>query len=247
MKKIILSLVISTCAIGAVIAQKDTKYERLYYKNLTVETKDVIIYVDDAVSTEAETNVSEKWVIIEPNESNFKIINLKGANYNGVKNYSFALEGLYKASASSKGIPTPDYKLPVAKNDFTTGNFNVSLNKLVKESDGTHLKLNITYIGDKVGLVFPSKVSVMMPNGKEYASVKKGLFQRKDPMVFKKGQTEAVTLNWDRMAGGSDMDMQKVDMNVKFNAMFTESDLEKLKGEKLSLEFDEDTSNAKRK
>ena len=49
------------------------------------------------------------------------------------------------------------------------------------------------------------------------------------------------------MQGGKEMDMQLVEMNVKFNGMFTESDLDKLKAETLLLEFDETTSNAKGK
>lgn len=275
MKKLILAVIV-TGALNTAIAQ--TKYAKLYYKDLKVENNDVVITIDNAVSTEGETKFklkitnktadflilkpeeckfsingkemkpSEKWLIISPNESDFRIINLKGAGYNSVKDYSFTLDGLYKISTAEKGIPTTDYKLPVNKNEFKTGNYTVKLNKLYKESDATNLKFDITYTGDKMGIVFSEKAGVVMPNGNEYASVKSsGLLAKSGPLLLKKGQTESVTLNWDRMEGGKAMDMQKVDMMVKFNDMFTEASPEKLKPETLSFEFDELTSNAKGK
>ncbi len=278
MKKLILA-VITVCTLSTAIAQKEQKYSKLYYKDMTVENGDIKITVDNAVSTDGETKfklkitnktndflifkpeeskftingkdvkAEEKWLIISPNESDFRIINLKGAGYNSVKNYTFTLDGVYKVSTAAKGIATADYKLPVAKNDFTTGPFTVKMSKLYKQSDATNLKFDITYTGDKVALVFPDKASVIMPDGKEYASVPStGLLAKSGPVLFiKKGQTESVTLNWNRMEGGKAMDMQKVDMLVKFNEMFTETTLEKLKPETLSFEFDEATSNAKGK
>lgn len=277
MKKIILAVFAVSTMLTA-IAQKETKYAKLYYKDLKVENADVNITVDNAVSTDGETKFklkisnktnnflilkpeeckftingkditpSEKWLIISPNESDFRIINLKGTGYNSVKTYSFTVDGLYKVSTEEKGIPTPDYKLPVNKNDFKTGNFTVKLNKLYKESDATNLKLDVTYTGDKMGVINSDKAGVVMPDGKEYAAVKStGLLAKSGPVIMKKGDTESVTLKWDRMEGGKAMDMQKVDMLVKFNDMFSESTPEKLKPETLNFEFDETTSNAKGK
>jgi hypothetical protein len=277
MKKIILA-VIALFTLSTAIAQKEVKYAKLYYKDLKVENNEVTITVDNAVSTDGETKFklkitnktndflilkpeeckflingkemkpSEKWLIIAPNESDFRIINLKGAQYNSVKSYSFQLDGLYKVSTSEKGIVTPDYKLPVNKNEFKTGNYTVKMSKLYKESDATNLKFEITYNGDKMGILFSERAGVLMPNGNEYATVKPtGLLAKTGPMMLKKGQTENVTLNWDRMEGGKTMDMQKVEMIVKFNEMFTEASPVKLKPETLSFEFDEFTSNEKGK
>jgi hypothetical protein len=190
---------------------------------------------------------SEKWLVISPNESDFRIINMKGAGYNAVKTYSFLMDGLYKVSASGKGIEAPEYKLPVSKNEFKAGDYTVKLNKLYKESDATNLKLDITYTGEKMGIVNGEKAAVLMPDGKEYAAVRpKGLLAKSGPMLLKKGQTETISLNWERMEGGKAMDMQKVDMIVKFNDMFTEAVPEKLKPETLSFEFDEAATNAKK-
>lgn len=277
MKKSILAL-IAICTFSYAIAQNEVKYVKLFYKDLKVENNEVSISVDNAVSTEGETKFklkiinktndiliykpeeskfiingkefipTEKWKIIDPNSDNWLIVNLKGTGYNAVKSYSFLVEGLYKISTTEKGISAEDFKLPASKNEFKVGSYTVTLNKLKKESDATNLKLDIKYNGDKVGVVFPTKAGVVMPDGKEYASVKpSGLMAKTGPIMLKKGETESASLNWDRMEGGKTMDMQKVDMIVKFNEMFTEATPVKMKPETIQLEFDEVTSNAKGK
>jgi hypothetical protein len=277
MKKLFLA-VIAVCSLNVSIAQKEVKYAKLYYKDMKVENNDVTITVDNAVSTDGETKFklkitnktndfvifkpeeskfiingkeskpSEKSKIIKPNDSDWLIINLKGPNYNGVKSYSFLVDGLYKVSANEKGISTPDFRLPVTKNEFKTGGFTVKVNKLYKESDATNLKLDITYNGDKVGVVNSEKAGVLMPDGNEYAAVKPtGLLAKSGPVLLKKGDEESVTLNWNRMEGGKTMDMQKVEMMVKFNDMFSESTPQKMKPETLQMEFDEVMSNEKGK
>lgn len=278
MKKIILA-VMAISAFSAASAQKETSYSKLYYKDMTMENSDIKIAVDNAVSTDGETKfklkitnktndfliykpeestfiingkemkASEKWLVIAPNESDFRIVNLKGKDYNKVKDYSFKLDGIYKVSTGEKGIETTDYKLPVAVNEFKTGNYTVKMSKIYKQTDATNLKFDITYNGDKTGIIFPEKAAVLMPDGKEYASVPAtGLLAKSGPVLFlKKGQTESVTLNWNRMEGGKAMDMQKVDMLVKFHDMFTETTPVKLKAETLNLEFDQTTSDAKGK
>jgi hypothetical protein len=277
MKKMFLAI-IAVSSLNILFAQKEVKFTKLFYKDMKVENNDVVISVDNAVSTEGETKFklkitnktndfviykpeeskfiingkeskpSEKSKTIKPNDSDWMIINLKGPGYNGVKSYSFLIEGLYKISANQKGIVTPDFRLPVTKNDFNTGNFTVKVNKLSKESDATALKLDITYNGDKIGVVNAEKAGVLMPDGNEYAAVKPtGLLAKSGPVLMKKGETESVSLNWNRMEGGKAMDMQKVEMMVKFNEMFSEATPEKLKPETLQLEFDEVMSNEKGK
>ena len=100
-----------------------------------------------------------------------------------------------------------------------------------------------------MGLVYPSKAGVVMPDGNEYAAVKPtGLLAHKGPILLtKKGAKDDFSVNWDRMNGGKTMDMQKVEMTVKWNDAFMEVTPEKMKAETLNMEFDEATSNAKGK
>lgn len=276
MRKLILAiLAVSTMLTAS--AQKEKKYDKLYYKNIILETSEITITVDNAVSTDGETKFklkitnktadyimfkpeeckfivngkeskpSEKPKTIEPNSSDWLIVNLKGPGYNSVKNYTFEIAGLYKVSTSGTVIPTPDFKLPASKNDFKTGNYNLNMGKLTKESGKTKVEFDCAYNGDKVGIVFPSKMGLKMPDGNEYASVQpKGLLAKKGPILLTKGQIETISGNWERMEGGKAMDMQKVEMFVKWNETFTEATPEKLKNESLAFEFDEALTEAKK-
>lgn len=252
----------------------------MYYKNLTKETDDVTIVVDNAVSTDGETKFKlkivnktsnfliykpeeskfivngkelkskEKVLIIKPNESDFRIINLKGDKFNSVKTYSFVMEGLYSVSPDSKGTETPDFKLPPSSNDFKTGSFSCSLSKLYKESDATDAKFKCAYNGQKIGFIDPSKVAVRMPDGNEYAAKKQGgglLGGSSGPIMLMKGDEESFNLKWDRMEGGKRMDMQKVEMIILWRDAFSESVPMKMKAETLVMEFDEIISNEKGK
>ena len=386
-------MLIATSVLSTSMAQKEVKYSKIYYKDATAEINGVTITIDNAVSTDGETKLklkidnrtndyiiykpeeskfviegkemkpTDKWLIIAPNASEFRVINLPGEKYNKVKNYSFVVDGLYKASIansvksgdfklpaakndfkdvnfnfslnklsteseetsikfkasytgdkvgfifpgkvtlimpdgseiaaskstsavagllkksgdepvifvkkgdenftvkfgniqlSSKGIATPDFKLPAATNEFKTGNFSCALGDVYKKTDATTAKFKCTYTGNKIGFISPSKVSVLMPDGKEYANAK-----RTGAIILTSGKNESFTLGWDRMTGGKTMDMQFADMmikwndaffegemSVKWNDAFVESTPEKMSSQKMELEFDEATSNAKGK
>ncbi len=276
MKKIVFAFIALTSMLTA-SAQKEIKYEKLYYKGSTIETNEVTITVDNAVSTEGETKFklkivnktadyimfkpeeckfiingkeskpSEKPKTIAPNSSDWLIVNLKGAGYNAVKNYSFEIGGLYKVSTSGTVTKADDFKLPASKNDFKAGSFSLVMGKLTKESGKTEVKFDCSYNGDKVAIIFPNKIGVKMPDGNEYASVQPtGLLAKKGPIILTKGQTETLSGNWEKMAGGKAMDMQFVEMNIKWNDTFTEASLEKLKNETLNLEFDQAMSEGKK-
>ncbi len=62
-----------------------------------------------------------------------------------------------------------------------------------------------------------------------------------------KGDEGSVNLQWDRMEGGRAMDMQKVAMEIIWNATFTEAPEVKIKAETINLEFDEALTIAKKK
>lgn len=272
MKKVIL-VFLATWTLSTAIAQKEVKYPKLFYKDSKTEINGLTITIDNAVSTEAETKFKlkitnttsdyiiykpeeskfvingkelkpkEKTLIIGPNESDFRVINVKNPQSNTIKSYSFVLDGLYKVSTANAGISVPDFRLPASQNEFKAGSFSCSLVKLYKESDATDVKFKCAYNGDKIGFVSPAKVAVKMPDGHEYAAVKVGLFANLKPIMLMKGQDETFNLHWERMEGGSAMDMQKVEMMIKWNETFTEASQEKIKAETIELQFDEEVSN----
>ena len=276
MKEAIL-LFVSTILL--VSAARSQNFEKLYYKDLNKEADDISIVVDNAVSTAGETKfklkitnktndyifykpteskftidgketkATEKMVVIKPNGSDFVTINLKGAGYNKIKNYSFLMEGLYRVATDGKTIATTNFKLPASQNEFKAGAFTCNMTSLVKTSGKTEAKFKCSYNGDKVGVLHYTRASVKMPDGKEYANEKKpGLLDSKSKEVLvMKGGDENLTLLWEKMEGGKAMDMQKVDMEIVWNATFTEAPAVKVKSETLELEFDEAVTTAKNK
>jgi len=274
MKKIIIAVSAVLLTVATAQAQKTKTYKIAAYTVAPVETDDVSITVDNAISNDKETKfklkiknktpdyiiykpeetkfmingqemkTTEKWMVIGPNEDDWKIINLKGTGFNSTPSYSLVMDGLYKVSSSTKGIETPDFRLPVTKNDFKTGNFSVTVNKLYKESDATNLKMDVVYNGDKVGFVFPDKAGVKMPDGNEYATVKSsGLFAKSSALLLTKGKGDSFTLNWNRMEDrAKNMDMQKAEMFVKWNDTFAEVTPEHLKPQTLQMVLNEAAS-----
>ena len=78
--------------------------------------------------------------------------------------------GLYRIPENKKGIATPDFRLPPSQNQFSSGNFNCTMSKLSKETDKTAVKFKCVYTGDQIGIIYPSRISVKMPDGNDYAT-----------------------------------------------------------------------------
>ena len=258
MKRILLTLtVLIGLSISSAIAQKETRY-----KDAKMESDYVTVTLVDAVSTEGgskfklkiqnktndyiiykaeeskfiingtEVQPKEKMLLIEPNETGSRVINIKGG-YNAVKNYSFVMDGLYKVSPSNgMVVSAPDFKLPASQNSFTAGGFNCTMHSLEKKTDKTSVKFVCVYNGDKMGFVYPSKVTVKMPDGNEYAST----YTKTKALLFMKGEDDHFTLAWEKMKSGKDMDMQLVDMNIIWHEAFVEAVVRKIKGATLEMQ-----------
>ncbi len=277
MKKSILMMALVIATGSVALAQKEKKYDKLYYKNITQDGERYSVEVDNAVSTEGETKFKlkitnktgdylilkpeeckftingkdmmpkEKWLVIKPFGSDFRIINLKGPGYNAVKNYSFSTDGIYTASPNGTVVKAPDFKLPPAKNDFVAGDFKCNMDKLSKESDKTEAKFKVVYSGSKVGFIDPLKSAAKMPDGNEYASkYSAGLLGGSGPIMLMKGENDAFTIKWERMEGGRKMDMQLVEMIIQWRETFTEAPLVKEKATTLNFEFDQAMTEGKK-
>lgn len=251
--------------------EKEVSYKKIFYNQTQAQTDVVTLNVVDAVATEGEvkfklrvtnktndfilfkpeeckfiidgkeTPASEKWLVVAPMDMESRVINLKGPGYNKIKNYSFVVDGLYRVSSSNPGIPAPDFRLPPAQNQFSAGSFSNSFLKMNKETDKTEVKFKCIYNGEKVGMIYPARIAVKMPDGKEYATAQ----TKSGPFLLQKGEDRNISAEWLRMPGGAANDMQKVDMIILWKDAFTEGTPEKTSGTRLELSFDEATSNDK--
>lgn len=271
MKRTILALV-AVCGMITAMKPADDVFKKVFYKDEKVETNEATIEFVDAVATEKETKFKiritnktndylvykpeesafildgkemkpkEKTLFIQPNGSGSRVINIAGT-YTSLRKYSFYLAGLYKASANGQVVTVPDFKLPPVQNEFKAGSFTCSLVKLKKETDETTVKFNCQYQGDKIGIFNPAKVAVKMPTGKEYANTK----LKAGSLILMKGAVDDFTLEWGRMPGGKDEDMQKVEMLIQWKDAFTETSLQALGSHKVDLNFDEALTKEKNK
>jgi hypothetical protein len=267
---VLIAIIGLTTNLSAQKKEKEIKYKKTFYKSQTIENADVKITIDDAVATPygikfklsiinkstdyivfkptecvfkikgQETKPEEKWLTIKPNGHDYRTIDLKGGQYMQPGNFNFVLDGLYKVSADSKGTTAPDFKLPPSKNDFMTGGFTVTMDKLKKETARTDVKFLVTYSGDNFGIFEPNKVAMKMPDGKEYANYRSD----NDPVLFDKGRKDDFTVAWKDIPIASG-DMQKTEMIILWRDAFKEVTPVKIPALDLIILFDKELSYAK--
>jgi hypothetical protein len=269
MKKIIFALIVTICSLNISVAQN---YKKIFYKSQTIENNDIKITIENAVATPAgvkfrltiynktndyiiykpsesifklggkEGKPVEKWLIIRPNHDDYITVNLKGSDYMVASNYDFVMDGIYKVSVNAPGLTTADFKLPPSQNDFKTGGFNITVDKIKKETARTDAKFKVNYTGDKVGIFEPNKVAMKMPDGKEYANY----HSDKEPLIFAKGDNDDFVVAWKDIPTASG-DMQKVDMIILWRDAFKEIIPEKIAKQTLTVMFDQEMTDAKGK
>lgn len=232
---------------NAVSTAGETKFKL----KITNKTNDYMIYKPTEskfIVNGKELSPTEKMMVIKPNESNFVTINLKGSGYNAIKNYSYSLDGLYTISTSGKTISASNFKLPASQNEFKAGAFTCNMSDLVKTSGKTSAKFKCTYSGDKVGVIHYTRPALKLPDGSEHANEKKpGLLESKaKEMLVMKGDEVNLGVEWEKMQGGKATDMQKIPLEIVWNATFTEAPAVKVKAETINFEFDEVKSAGKK-
>jgi len=245
MKIFTIAGVIGTMALsGTVFGQ----YEKVYYKDTTFETEAYKVEIDNVVALPKElkfrmnivnkTNdwilynsdeskielggksldTKDKYILIAPNDSKKKVMRAVGANLNDARSFNFVCDGFYKVTLKP-AVATPVFRLPASNNEFVAGNFKITLANSLKETAKTDVKFKVTYMGEGLAFVSPAKVSVEMPDGNLYATSR----SKADVFAMKKGETESFQASWERMEGGSKMDMQLVEMLIHFEGVFQES------------------------
>lgn len=234
-------------SIGVSNALFAQKYKKIIYRQTSFENAECAITAEDPVSTEKyikvklriknktsdyvvfdaskcifyingkEFNTTEKLLLIRPNADDYRVIDLKGSGYL-VENFEMKIDGLSRFSADSKGISVPSFQLPPSSNDFSAGGFKVNMVRLFKETQRTDVKFRAIYNGNKIGVFEPSKVSVKMPDGKEFANY----HSDRSPLIFVPGDEDTFTTTWlnDVMIGSGDM--QTAEMKILWGDAFKE-------------------------
>ncbi|PBQ34225.1 hypothetical protein CNR22_21445 [Sphingobacteriaceae bacterium] len=262
MKKILVVIASVCITLSSLQAQK--KYEKIMYKDVTVEsdgislvgkdgvsnkemtkfkikitnkTDDIIVFKPDESTLKAnskEFKPKEKTMEVPPTETDGKVINFTGPEFM-VNSYSYLMEGIYKVSTLTNSVQTEDFVLPPSQNEFKTGNFTCTMSDLNKETDKTKVKFECRYTGNKVGVIHPGRAAVKLPDGTEVANAKSS----QAPIIVEKGESKKFTMYWNRMEGGRKTDMQLIKLLIIWRNTFVEADMVKLKPVTLDFQIDE--------
>jgi hypothetical protein len=180
-------------------AQKKIKYKTVHFEDNTVETPNAkvsllnVIAEDNLITgtlkienhtgkllvikpeecsytlPEGEAFSKKKWMVIAPRKNEAKSIDCKGENMK-TKETIFKIGGFYICNSSEIAV-APNAVLPPEK-EITVGNFKLDLVDWNQSGPEMRLRYVITYMGDKVGLLDPSLVTIKATSGEEYKNKK---------------------------------------------------------------------------
>lgn len=182
-------------------------------------------------------------IVLAPHKKISRTVSATADNIGSPKDFKFELKGVQKVTLSNDKYSAPKFALPATTNDFQAGPFAINLKDYKKATGGTSVKYNAQYNGKKVGFIFPSKITVSMPDGKNYANADRDA----DPILFFPGDKDDFVAKWDRMPGGAINDMQKVEMNINFEDAFREGSVSDIESKSFSLTWDEALTKEKNK
>jgi len=180
-------------------SQKKIKYKTVYFEDNTVATPNAKVSFLDVISEDnlitgtlkienltgkplvikpeecsytlpaGETFSKKKWMVVAPRQTESKSIDVKGENIK-TKETVFKVGGFYICNSSEIAV-APNAVLPPEK-EITVGNFNLQLVDWIQSGPQIRVRYIVTYMGDKVGLLDPSLVTIKATSGEEYKNQK---------------------------------------------------------------------------
>lgn len=186
-------------SVFASFSQKKIKYKTVCFEDNTVETPNAKVSFVDVISEDnlitgtvkienhtgkalliksdecsyttpaGEVFSKNKWMVIAPRQQESKTIEIKGENLK-TKETVFKIGGFYICNSSEIAV-APDAALPPEK-ELNVGNFKLDLVDWNKDGAEIIVRYTIKYMGDKVGLLDPSLVTIKATTGEEYKNQK---------------------------------------------------------------------------
>ncbi|MDQ3049389.1 MAG: hypothetical protein M3Q95_00740 [Bacteroidota bacterium] len=154
---------------------------------------------------------------IGPLETVSKTLKVSGDAKFHAEKLQLELNCFYKISSKGEVLKAPDFQLPAAKNSFSAGDCNCTLEKAKQTTQETAAKFKCTYSGKKVAFIDPSKLSVKLKDGQEFANN-----NRKDKGdILMPGDEISFTAIF--IIPGQIADMQFTVLNISWNETFSES------------------------
>lgn len=187
----------------------------------------------------------EKELVIAPSKSKSKTFSVLGSNQFRQEQFSYETTGFSRVPVDGAVSKAEDFQLPAARNNFEAGEFNVILKSYKATTDEAKAIFEVTYTGDKVGLVNGANLSVRAKNSKTGEEI---IFANDDKNsnieLLRKGDKakfDAVFHIEARI-----LDMQFATMYVVWNNTFTESEVIPMEGGSIPVTWDAGLTNAKK-
>lgn len=160
---------------------------------------------------------------IEPMQTESKIFKVSGDNRFHVEKLKLELNCFYTISTKGSATPAPDFQLPAAKNSFVAGDCNCTLEGSKQTTSETASRFKCTYNGKKVMFVDPSKLSVKIKAGQEFANNNK----KNKGDILMPGDNISFTTIFN--IPGQIADMQFSVLNINWNDTFKEASMVPMK------------------
>ena len=181
-----------------------------------------------------------KEFFIKPNSSKSKVLEANGGEQFHVDKFNLKVDGISIVPLTGDVSKMEDFPIPASKNAVNTDLFKVNLTKSSLKTQEAVLQFECTYLGNKIGLINPSKLVIKVDDsGREYAN------DNKDDQIEMVRKGEEVKFKAVFHIPGKVADMQFANMTIIWKDTFVETETKKLEGQQVSFELDSGMTNGK--
>jgi hypothetical protein len=213
---------------------------------LTNNTNDYILYKPQESLFKLETGdfvpQDKKTIVLQPLDKESKVLDIKAPKKDAhVDAFKFKLDGLYKVATNVSPTEAPNFLIPASNNDFIAGNFKVEMLALDKSTGKAAVKFKVTYTGEGMGLVEPTKVGMKIPTNQKYSNAGNTgqIFaneKKEKGILLAKGESENFTVFFS--IEGKIADMQFANAELLWRDTFKDCKMTKIEGTTIDVTLD---------
>lgn len=215
---------------------------------ITNDSKDIIIFQPNEMAFQYEHGAvkpNEKVMVIAPGKDKSRTINVNGGDKFRQEKFTIETSGMYSVAVAGNAVQAEDFQLPAARNNFKAGNFEVTLKSYKATTDEARAIFEVTYTGDRIGLVNSANLSVRAKKNKSEEEVTYANDDKKsDIELLRKGET--AKFNAVFHIEGRIVDMQFATMFIQWNDTFVESDATPMESASIPVVWDAGLTHAKK-
>jgi hypothetical protein len=172
---------------------------------------------------------TDRVYMIAPRDYITRTIRVDGDNRFHVDSFTVKFDGFYRIPIDGNPRDVPQFVLPNTTNHFEFEGYECKVaGRIIKQTIITEVPLRCTYVGNNVGLVESSRISVKLDDGKEFPNVNTG---SKIKNLTTTGSTDVLfpgentKINAVFRIPSEVADMEWANLNIHFNDAFAQTTL----------------------